>query len=212
MRELTCGMRITIFGITGYTGGNLARELRERGHEVVGVARTAGDGVDVVGSVFDPDVVARAAAGADAIVSAVNFVTDGSTLVHALPGLLATAEREGARLGVVGGASSLTRGPGGPLVLDAIPDEWRPEVEAGMAVLDALRVDAGPVDWFYLSPSEVYGAWAAGERTGTFRLGDDELLVAPDGSSTISGADYAIAFADELETPAHHRARFTVGY
>jgi putative NADH-flavin reductase len=30
--------------------------------------------------------------------------------------------------------------------------------------------------------------------------------------SFISGEDLAVAFIDEIETPAHHRERFTVGY
>jgi uncharacterized protein len=33
-----------------------------------------------------------------------------------------------------------------------------------------------------------------------------------EGNSSISGADFAIAFVDELEKPVHHRTRFTVGY
>lgn len=32
------------------------------------------------------------------------------------------------------------------------------------------------------------------------------------GNSTISVADYAKAMVDELETPAHHKERFTIGY
>jgi hypothetical protein len=52
----------------------------------------------------------------------------------------------------------------------------------------------------------------AGERTGTFRLGGDQLLVGPDGKSEISVQDYAVAMIDELEHPRHIRKRFTVGY
>ena len=51
-----------------------------------------------------------------------------------------------------------------------------------------------------------------GERTGTFRLGKDELLTADNGESSISYEDFAIALVDEIETPANHRERFTVGY
>ena len=29
---------------------------------------------------------------------------------------------------------------------------------------------------------------------------------------TLSGEDLAVAFLDEVEKPAHHRERFTVGY
>jgi putative NADH-flavin reductase len=50
-----------------------------------------------------------------------------------------------------------------------------------------------------------------GERTGKFRLGDNQLLSNEKGSS-ISFEDYAMALADEIENPAHSRQRFTVGY
>jgi putative NADH-flavin reductase len=32
-----------------------------------------------------------------------------------------------------------------------------------------------------------------------------------EGNSAIGGADFAIAVLDEIETPSHHRTRFTVG-
>jgi putative NADH-flavin reductase len=35
------------------------------------------------------------------------------------------------------------------------------------------------------------------------------LLRDADGNSTISAADLALAIVDEIETPAHRRARFT---
>jgi putative NADH-flavin reductase len=38
------------------------------------------------------------------------------------------------------------------------------------------------------------------------------LISDADGTSDISGADYAIAFVDEIESPAHSRQRFTAGY
>ncbi len=53
--------------------------------------------------------------------------------------------------------------------------------------------------------------FVAGERTGKFRIGGDQLLTNDKGSS-ISFEDYAVAMADEIEKPAHSRKRFTVGY
>ena len=53
-------------------------------------------------------------------------------------------------------------------------------------------------------------ALTAGERTGKFRLGSDQLLIAADGKSWISFEDDAVALADEIEDPAH--IRFTAGY
>jgi uncharacterized protein len=72
----------------------------------------------------------------------------------------------------------------------------------------ALRSSGKDLDWTFLSPSAVI---APGERTGRFRLGKDQLLTHDKGSN-ISWEDYAIAAVDELETPAHIRERFTVGY
>ena len=51
-----------------------------------------------------------------------------------------------------------------------------------------------------------------GNRTGKYRVGGNQLLVAANGKSEISVQDYAVAMIDELEHPAHVRQRFTVGY
>ena len=72
----------------------------------------------------------------------------------------------------------------------------------------ALLRQEKDLDWTFLSPSALL---FEGPRTGTFRLGKDQLLTNEKGSS-ISFADYAIALVDEVEKPAHSRQRFTVGY
>jgi len=77
-------------------------------------------------------------------------------------------------------------------------------------VLAALRETTADVDWFYLSPARTFGSYAPGEATGTYRTGGDVLLADADGNSSISGADYAKAFVDEIEQPKHRRQRFTV--
>ncbi|HEY5304987.1 MAG TPA: hypothetical protein VIJ86_13170 [Acidimicrobiales bacterium] len=92
------------------------------------------------------------------------------------------------------------------------PENFKAEARSHIAVLEALTSSTSDVDWFYVSPPATFGAYAPGERTGTYRTSDDILLVDAEGNSSISGADYAIAFVDEIETPTHHRARFTVGY
>ena len=212
-------MRILIFGITGYTGGNIAREALSRGHDVIGAARSLDtatpDAVTcVIGNVHDDEMVAALADGVDAIVVAVQPIdSDGHRLADAVPGLLESAAANGARLGVVGGASSLSREPGGPRLIDGdFPDDWKPGALALTEVLDTLRASGDAVDWFFLSPPEHYGSYVPGERRGEYRLGGDELVVGDDGTSTIGGEDYALAFVDELDAPAHHRTRFTVGY
>jgi putative NADH-flavin reductase len=128
-------------------------------------------------------------------------------------GITGYAGAAGARIGVVGPAASLLVAEGGPRVIDAgFPQEYRGEAEAHGRVLEALRAAGVTVDWFYVSPPFGFGAHNPGTKTGTFRLGTDVLVTDADGNADISGADFAMAIADEIEKPAHHWARFTLGY
>lgn len=211
-------MRIALFGITGYTGGNILREAVARGHEVVGAARAvvefeAPEGVTVIGAdIHDPDAVRSVVGDADAIVVAVNG--DGERHLNlALPALLDAAREADARLLVIGGASSLKRSEDGPRLFDdGFPEEWREEARALIDVLDTLLSSETDVDWVYLSPAEQYGAHAPGERRGGYRVDRNVLVTDVDGVSRIGGEDLAIAVLDELEQPEHRRMRFTVGY
>jgi hypothetical protein len=209
--------RIVVFGVTGYAGGHITAELLDRGHTVVGVARdptrvAARERLELrPGSFYDASFRTQTINGADVVAVALPaHPAEGPDLETAVPDLLEAVA--GARLGVVGGAASLQASEGGPLMLDSLPEEYKPEAEAHARVLDALKRASTTVDWFYLSPAASFGSWNAGEKTGRFRLGTDVLITDADGNSEISGADYAIAFVDEIEKPAHHRARFTVGY
>lgn len=203
-------MTITILGATGQVGAHLTNEALARGYQVRGVARYP----DVLpkhpqltphrADATDPDQLAAACAGVDAVVSAVRFVN--------LPAraLVAAVKRSGnARLLVVGGAGSLLT-PDGNRVVDTpgFPPDYRAEALAGCDWLDTLRSESD-LNWTMLSPS---ANLHDGPRTGRFRLGGDALLIDPDGESHISLADYATALIDELENPRHERRRFTVGY
>ena len=211
---------ITVFGATGYAGGHITTEALERGHEVIAVNRTGSaelrPGVTpVAGSIADEGLVRELAAKSDVLVVAVHGSADGQPfLLPLVPSLLAAAADGGARIGVVGGAGSLHVAEGGPRLIDTpeFPDAYKAEAAAHAQVLDALRSSGTDVDWYYVSPAAEFGAWAPGERTGAFRLGGDTLLADAEGKSFISGADYAIAFVDEIDTPAHRRSRFTVSY
>jgi len=88
------------------------------------------------------------------------------------------------------------------------PEAYKAEASAGAAFHEVLRNEK-ELDWTFLSPSAEF---VDGERTGKFRLGKDDLLVSAEGRSWISFEDFAIAFIDELEKPAHSRQRYTVGY
>lgn len=211
-------MKIAIFGITGYTGGNIAREALTRGHTLIGSARRtidAGlpDEVTLIGAdIHDPDAVLSVVGDSDAIIVAVTAHGE-KNLNLALPGLLDAARTAGARLGIVGGAASLKRSEDGPRIFDdGFPEEARDEARAQLDVLDTLLSSETDQEWFYLSPAERYGSWEKDERRGTYRTGGNVVVTDAEGVSRISGEDLALAVIDELENPQHRNRRFTVAY
>jgi putative NADH-flavin reductase len=217
-------MKIVLYGATGKAGSRILRELLGRGHEVVAVARhpeklsPAARLTVQRGDLSSVDAIAKAIDGTQAVVSAYGPPPDKpEELLEVTKREIAAVQRvsqhasspeHAPRLVVVGGAGSLLVAPGVTLVsAPDFPAGWKPIALAHEEALKLLR--ASSIDWTYLSPSAFF---EPGERTGTFRLGQDELLTAADGKSHISMEDYAIALADELEQPQRRRQRFTVGY
>lgn len=212
--------RITVLGGTGYAGGHIAAEAAARGHQVTAVSRTAPatpvEGVThLAGDITDPATLDAAFDGADVVVSAVAPRGEmEQRLPAALDEVIARATAAGVRLGIIGGTGSLLVAPGGPKVYDAewFPAEYRPESVIMGDALDALKSTPESLDWFYVSPAGGFGAFAPGERTGTYRVGGETLLADAEGQSYISGDDFGIAVVDEIEQAAHRRQQFTVAY
>ncbi|BCF85670.1 MULTISPECIES: NAD(P)-dependent oxidoreductase [Rhodococcus] len=210
--------KIAVFGGNGFAGSAIAKEAASRGHEVTVVARSAQSGTDtnvVQGSVHDNTIVEQVTADNDVVVVAIPArEIDGKRLLDAVTPLADAAARNGARIAVVGGAGSLLVSEGGPRVVDTpdFPDAYKGEALAHADVLDALRATDSNVDWFYVSPAAAFGAHAGVAPKGSFQLGGDILLTDAEGNSAIAGEDYAHAFVDEIETPAHRRQRFTVAH
>ncbi|MCK6186926.1 NAD(P)-dependent oxidoreductase [Pseudomonas sp. EYE_354] len=202
--------KIAIIGATGRAGSQLLEEALRRGHSVVAIARNtdtlaARPGVTVKRvDALDAEALQQAISGSDVVISAAHFATLPASAVIG-PVKKAAVKR----LLVVGGAGSLLLPDGGRVIDSAgFPEAYKVEASAGAAFLDALRQEK-ELDWTFLSPSALFDGT---QRTGQFRLGQDDLLVSSDGTSSISFADYAIAMLDEVETPKHSRQRFTVGY
>ncbi|WP_427791961.1 NAD(P)-dependent oxidoreductase [Brevundimonas diminuta] len=203
-------MKVTVLGASGRAGSEIVKELARRGHTVTAVARrpervpAAPSVTAVTGDVNQPDTLAPALNGADAVVSAIMFVdSDPAVLIKAVK------DAGVPRYLVVGGAGSLEVAPGQALIdTPGFPDAYRAEAEAGGRFLETLRAEP-ELDWTFLSPSAVFDG---SDRTGVFRLGGDALLSDDQGNSRITFPDYAIAMVDEIETPRHPRARFNVGY
>ena len=202
--------KIAIIGATGRAGSQLLEEALRRGHTVTAIARNT-DKLGVRPGVtpkqvdaLDADALEQAISGSDVVISAAHFATLPASAV------IGPVKQAGVkRLLVVGGAGSLLL-PDGSRVIDSpgFPAEYKAEASAGAEFLETLRQEK-QLDWTFLSPSALFDGT---ERTGKFRLGQDDLLVNGDGKSSISFADFAIALIDEVETPKHSRKRFTVGY
>ena len=213
---------VLLIGATGFVGSAVLNELVSRGHKVTAVARNVekvekSELVDVVKEdVANVDAIAKLAEGKDAIISAYNpgwTNSDIATLISEnYPKILSAAKKSGVeRLLIVGGAGTLFCAPGLRVVdSGAIPEEIMGGVRPlGDLYLNTL-MNENDIDWVFFSPAGVFDQ--QGKKTGNYRLGKDDLIVDAEGNSHISVQDYADAMVNELEKPAHHKERFTIGY
>lgn len=212
-------MHIALIGASGFIGSALLKEALARGHQVTALVTRPERLPHAQGlrplraDVNDTGALASQLAGHAAVLSAFSGHAQADVQGYYLQGMrsiIAATKRAGVpRLLVVGGAGSLEVAPGRQLLdTPEFPAAYRGTAEGARQALHLLR-DEPTLDWTMLSPSAVI---APGQRTGRFRLGGDLLLVGADGASRISVEDYAAAFVDEMEKPAHSRRRFTVGY
>ncbi len=202
-------MKVVVVGATGNVGPHVVAELLARGHQVTAISRHPDSLEDQAGltkksgDIEQPEKLAAALSDHDAIITSVRFVDfNFDKLMQAIKSSSVD------RYLVVGGAGSLTD-TNGALVYErpAMPEPARHNSKLGGEWLDAISQT--DLDWTMLCPGLKF---FDGTRTGTFRLGKDDLIVADDGTSSISFQDYAIALVDELETPKHSKQRFAVGY
>ncbi|WP_206239189.1 NAD(P)-dependent oxidoreductase [Novosphingobium terrae] len=214
---------IALLGAAGRIGSAIREEALARGHQVTALVRSAGrvdpapDLTELVVDAYDAASVARGVAGHDAVISAFSpdpnepFESKPERLRQAHAAILDGVRKGGVkRLILVGGVGSLWAEPG---VLVVESEEYgtanRGPTLANIAILDGLKTHGHDLDWTYVSPPRRI---EAGERTGVFRLGQDDLLRDAEGISRISRADFAIALLDELEANAFIQRRFTVAY
>ena len=213
---------VLLIGATGFVGSAVLNELVSRGHKVTAVVRNIeklakSDLVNAVKEdVANVDAIAKLAEGKDAIISAYNpgwTNPDIATLItENYPKILEAAKKSGVeRLLIVGGAGTLFCAPGLRVVdSGAIPAEIMGGVRPlGDFYLNTL-MNENDIDWVFFSPAGVFDQ--EGKKTGNYRLGKDDLIVDAEGNSHISVQDYADAMVNELEKPAHHKERFTIGY
>jgi putative NADH-flavin reductase len=215
-------MRVAIVGATGQVGSRLLQEALRRGHAVIAIVRNPsklpqhpllrGTATDV----FDTAALTAAIRGTQAVLQAyrppredpLEARIDGQR--RATRSIVAAAKSAAvARVLAVGGAGTLEVAPG-VLNMDRpeFPAAWKGGAASTAQVKEVLQAQR-EVQWTVLCPAHNL---VAGERTGQFRLGTDQLLVDASGDSRISFEDFAVALLDELEHPRHTGRRFTVGY
>lgn len=214
-------MKVALIGASGFVGAATLKELLERGHEVIAVVRTRGklqpavNLTEIVADAYDSDAIAEAVASADAVVSAFNPGWHDPDLynkfLHGAAAIQRGVEASGVRrFIVVGGAGSLYVAPGVQLVdtpefTSQVPEYVVPGAKAARDAMAALT-ETRTLDWTFVSPPAFL---EDGERSGSYRLGSDDLLMEGEKPAGISVADLAIAIVDELEHPRHIRSRFT---
>lgn len=214
--------KVVLIGATGFVGSAILNELVERGHEVIAVVRNVEKlpknalVKPVKEDVGNEDAIAKLLEGKDAVISAYNPGWTNPNIAQETivnyRHILAAAKKSGiGRLLIVGGAGTLFCAPGVRILeTGVLPNEIMNGVVAlGYVYLNILSNEK-ELDWVFFSPAGTFDE--KGERTGKFRLGKDDLVVDAEGNSHISVQDYAVAMVDELEKPAHHKERFTIGY
>lgn len=206
-------MKIAVVAANGKAGKLIVEEAVNRGMDVTAIVRgenkTAAPRV-LVKDLFD--LTTQDLCGFDAVVDAYgNWTSDAINLIPAATVHLAKALAGfDTRLLVVGGAGSLFVDPDHTkTVVDVtpFPEAAMPVVNGHGKALEALR-KFDDVNWTYVSPAGDFQP--DGERTGTYILGGEELVLNSKGESVISYADYAIAMVDELASGKHIKERISV--
>lgn len=204
--------RIVVFGAGGRAGRAVLAEAAGRGWDVTAVVRdparhadlSSGDGGPVTlaaGDVTDPDAVERLAAGHDAAVhAAATLAVPAAEFFPAAASALLTglAGARVPRLVAVGLASQLPDVTGTPLLdTPGYPSEHREFILGHGAGLEVFRTTEAALDWLVVAPAGDFDH--GGTPSGGYRI------VPGDAAARISYADLAVAVADEIERPRHHR-------
>jgi uncharacterized protein len=214
-------MKIALIGATGFVGTSILKELVNRNHEVIAIARNPKqDNTSVKwikSDVNDVGALSKALTGVDVVVSAFNggwsnpnlyndFIKGSKAIQEA------TKKSNVKRFVFIGGGGSLFVAPNVQAVdTPDFPKEFYAGASAARDYLNILSQEK-ELDWVYFSPAfEMHPGITTG-RTGKYRLGLNNPVFDKDQRSVLSVEDLAVVIADEIEKPNHHRTRFTAGY
>ena len=210
-------MKITIIGAGGNIGRRIVKEAATRNHELKLITSKPKTFFELEkaeiqeGDIFDEKTLTRQIEGSDLVISAYAPPhEDTKLLIAASQHLVAAAKKANTRLIAVGGAGSLKVSETTQLVdTPNFPEEYKAIALVHREALENIYQKENDLNWTNVSPSAYI---FEGERTNSFRIGENELLVNDKGESAISMEDFAIGILDEAENTKFNRKRFTIGY
>lgn len=213
-------MKISIIGATGFVGRALVAEALLRHHQVTAISRHSNQLsqhahlITAVGDITDIPWLTSRLKGQDVVISAFNGGWQNpnlyqDTVAGNLAILHAVQKSMVKRFIVVGGAGSLKTTAGIDLIDSPdFPAEIKPGAQAMREFKNQLQsIDS--LDWTYVSPAAIL---EEGERTETFRLGGEQLLMNGNTPAKISVEDFAVAILDEVNNSQFIRQQFTAAY
>lgn len=213
-------MHLVVFGGGGTIGRQVVAEALSRNHHVLAVdpfpdrIPLENPNLDIVKTdVYSVDRIAGLSRNADAVIVSHNPVWEQRDLFESVlelyPFILeGVKEAQVPRILFVGEPATLFVQPGIRLMDTGLIGDDSALRMLGAFYLDVLCHERD-IDWVWFSPAANF---IPAGRTNTYRLGKDDLIVDPNGQSTISLEDYASALLDETDAPVHHKERFTIGY
>lgn len=211
-------MKILVFGASGATGRELVRRGLAAGHQISAFVRnpssfTEAPGLRVIqGDVFDPEQVAAAIQGQDAIFTALGARTLGPNdlLPKASANIVAGMKRHGLRRLIVLGASGASGDAGKyssglqRLLLRVLKHTLLKYPFINSAI-QQQQVEASGLDYTIVLPPRLTN----GPAVGKYRMLPDGL---PRGGATLSRADLAEFMLKQLSDPTWIRKTPYVAY
>lgn len=206
-------MKIAVIACNGRVGRLIVEEALNKGYDVVGFG--TGENKSKTTKYINKnalDLTQADLSSFDAVVDAVGGWTSDTipNITNVIIHLADILSGTNVRLYVSGGAGSLFVNKERTLTVDMGPDfpnSWKPLSKAHGEGLAYLR-KANNLNWTYISPACNF--IADGAKTGEYQLGGEELILNKNGESTMSYADFALAFIDVIESGKYNKERISV--
>lgn len=213
-------MKISILGAGGNIGRRIVNEAVSRGHDLNLLTSKSLSFFNLDSTphvktqkadIFNTEALANAISESDVVISAYAPPQDNNNLLlEASKSLVTAAKQTNTRLIAVGGAGSLKVNDNLRLIeTPEFPELYKSIAQAHFDVLEQVYLEETDLNWTNVSPSSYI---FEGERTNSFRIAEDQLIVNDKGESSISMEDFAVGILNEVDDAKFIKKRFTIGY